>query len=67
MLAQRIVSAQMVEDKEDFLVESIKSNCKKEFECVQKIVHYLQTSSNITLTEQEQMYLTIHVHRILEK
>lgn len=67
LLAQRIVSAQMVEDKEDFLVESIKSNCKKEFECVQKIVHYLQTSSNITLTEQEQMYLTIHVHRILEK
>jgi beta-glucoside operon transcriptional antiterminator len=28
---------------------------------------YLEKEFNITLTDQEQMYLTIHIHRILEK
>ena len=68
LLAQRIVSNQMVESSEkDVLVESVKNSCKEEFLCVERINMYLEKEFNITLTDQEQMYLTIHIHRILEK
>lgn len=68
LLAQRIVSNQMIESSEkDVLVESVKNSCKEEFLCVERINMYLEKEFNITLTDQEQMYLTIHIHRILEK
>jgi len=58
----------MVESSEkDVLVESVKNSCKEEFLCVERINMYLEKEFNITLTDQEQMYLTIHIHRILEK
>ena len=66
LLAERIISNQLVQDHEDLLLASVMNTCAKEYECVDKIARYLKTSLNVTLSEQEKMYLAIHMHRILE-
>ena len=49
------------------LYEQIISSLAVEYECVKKIEIYLHGRFKTALTNQEIMYLTIHIHRILEE
>lgn len=67
-LAQRLVSnEQLSEDNFGFVYEEIVKKCVKEIECVKKIEEFIKEKYNYRFTEQESLYLTIHIHRILEE
>lgn len=54
-------------DSEDFLYTHIVEMCSEEFECVKKIGIYIKERLHIELPQQEALYLTIHIHRILQE
>lgn len=50
------------EKKEEFLLKQVKEKYKKAYECMLKIEKYL----NEKLTEEEQLYLILHIQRITD-
>ncbi len=50
------------ENKEEFLLKQVKEKYKKAYECMLKIEKYL----NEKLTEEEQLYLILHIQRITD-
>lgn len=68
LFVQRLISDKLLpQEKQELLFEQIISSLKVEHECVKKIEIYLKGRFKMTLTNQEIMYLTIHIHRILEE
>lgn len=47
--------------------EMITKQYPKEYHCVLKVAEYMQRQYQITLTTDEMIYLTIHIHRITTK
>lgn len=67
LFAQRLISRSLIEDKgQDFLYDQVLVTCPKAYECVKKIAIYVESRFGTKLTKQEELYLTIHVHRVLE-
>lgn len=66
-LARRISSKELLDDKETVMAEEIKQKYPREYVCSQKIAAYIREHYQTELTEEEQMYLTIHIRRILIK
>ena len=63
-----MISEQLLpSEKQEMLYEQIISSLAVEYECVKKIEIYLHGRFKTALTNQEIMYLTIHIHRILEE
>ena len=46
--------------------EHIMATCKPVSECVQKINNYILPKFDSEMTNQEEMYLVLHIHRLLE-
>jgi beta-glucoside operon transcriptional antiterminator len=68
LFAQRLVSHTLLpNDKSDILYKQIEPVCKKEFECVRKIQIYITDQFHTNISNQEEMYLALHVHRVLEE
>lgn len=68
LFAQRLVSRKLLpEDKSDLLYDQIYSVCSEEFGCVEKIQIYVMDKFHQTLSNQENMYLALHIHRVLEE
>lgn len=68
LFAQRLVSRKLLpEDKSDLLYEQIYAVCSEEFGCVEKIQIYVMDKFHQTLSNQENMYLALHIHRVLEE
>lgn len=66
LFAQRLLTnCQMPEESKDLLYNQIISNCKKEYACVKKIEKYIYEKFQTYLTDTEELYLTIHIHRVL--
>ena len=42
----------------------IRSQYKKAYACVLKVYDYIQKEYGLTLTNDEMMYLTVHIHRV---
>lgn len=67
LFAQRLVSGQQLpEDSSRILYDQIASVCTSEFSCVEKINLFVEEQFNVKLTNQEEMYLALHIHRILD-
>lgn len=67
-MAQRaVMSKQLSGDAEILLQSGIIEKCEREWSCVGKIADYLDVNYKIVLTEQEKIYLVIHIYRILEE
>lgn len=67
-LAQRILQgSQLAGDIQDLLGSSVEEKCRRELLCVQKISDYLNEHDSILLTKQEELYLAIHIYRVLEE
>lgn len=68
LFAQRLIGRNQIKDKgQDFLYDQVISSCTRSYECVKKIGVYVESRFGMRLTKQEELYLTIHVHRILEE
>lgn len=46
--------------------EHIMATSKPRSECVQKINNYILPKFDSEMTNQEEMYLVLHIHRLLE-
>lgn len=49
------------------LIDIIKENYKKSYECVQYITSFINKVYNYSLSEDEQVYLTIHIEKIVDE
>lgn len=64
--AQRVTSHSFYNDNtEDDLFFSVKEKYPDSFVCVQKISLYIEESYHYTVTQEEQLYLTVHIERLL--
>lgn len=60
---QRLNKNEEIETEDDFLLKQVKVKYKKAYECMLKIEKYLE----IELSEEEQLYLTIHIQRVTQR
>lgn len=66
--AQRVInSRQESEDTNDILFDNIFDTCYREYDCVKKIRIFVKEKYHTDISRQEELYLTIHIHRILEE
>ena len=65
--AQRFFSTQQAPaSDDDFLYQQTKLAYPKAYQCVEKINHYLQQHYQKPLNEDEQLYLIIHIQRVVK-
>jgi beta-glucoside operon transcriptional antiterminator len=63
--AQRYLSDELPEEKDEFLFELIQSKYPKAFQTVQRINDYLIKTYGKPIGESEMIYLTIHIERVV--
>lgn len=67
LFAQRLVSGQQLpEDSSRLLYDQVAEVCTSEFSCVEKVGMFVKEQFGVGLTNQETLYLALHIHRILE-
>ena len=67
-MAHRLVEGlDLSEGLTEFLYEQIVPQCPREYQCACKVAEFLDSSFHISLSRQESLYLTIHIHRVLEE
>ena len=60
---QRLNKNEKIETEDDFLLKQVQVKYKKAYECMLKIEKYLE----IELSDEEQLYLTIHIQRVTQR
>lgn len=66
--AQKIISpAPEPKDVDDIIFDNIFEMCYKEYYCVRKIGIFIKEKYHTNISKNEELYLTIHIHRILEE
>ncbi|WP_078410017.1 BglG family transcription antiterminator LicT [Priestia abyssalis] len=65
--AQRLLSETYMENKDDFLFEAVKNKHPEAYECTRKISDYINKQYNHELTDEEKLYLTIHIERVTNR
>lgn len=66
-LARRIFKKELLQEHESELANLIEKKYPAEYACGTKIVAYIEREYGVRLTGEEEMYLAIHIRRILEK
>ncbi|MBS5982211.1 BglG family transcription antiterminator LicT [Clostridium butyricum] len=65
--SQRIFSGKTINEEDSNLCELMKKKYKEAYECVYKIEKYINKEFNHDLTEEERMYLAVHINRITKQ
>lgn len=66
--AKRLVEHNTYEENDnDDLWDVIKSKYPKAFQCVEKVTKFIEKKYEYTLSKDEQLYLTIHIERVVNK
>lgn len=66
--AQRLVSHQTYKDEnDDDLLDVIKMKYKNSYDCVVKVADFIFKKYNYILSNEEKLYLTIHIERVIYK
>src|SRR5699024_1265672 len=65
--AHRVVFGDQQGGTDSFLYEQIQASYPKAFECVNRIKHYVKATHHFEMREDEQVYLTIHIERIMSE
>ena len=60
---KRLKDRELAEDKDDFLLKQVKNKYKNAYNCMLKIEKYL----NVELTDEEKLYLTLHIQRVTQR
>jgi beta-glucoside operon transcriptional antiterminator len=64
--AERIIDGQIFPDEEvDALYQSMTKNMIKEQEIINKLAEFIKSQYHTVLTKQEEIYLLIHLHRLI--
>ena len=64
--AQRVVKGMVQGTNDAFLYEQVQHNYPQAFACTQKILTYVRTACEFEMSQDEQVYLTIHIQRLKE-
>lgn len=62
--AQRLFTGSTMADQDEHFIQALKNQYKKEYECTKKIQEYIKQEYGWELSEDEMIYLTIHIKRI---
>lgn len=62
---QRLLENKMLETDDHDLIDQIMRKYPKEVKCVEKIEKYIKTNVDYTISNDEKMYLIIHVNRVV--
>lgn len=65
--AHRVIFGEYEGEMDSFLFEQVQAIYPKTFECVLRIKKYIQTEYDFDMGEDEQVYLTIHIERIVSE
>lgn len=65
--AQRLLKNQTDSSDAGFLYKQVQDNMARAFACTKKIDNYLKKIYNYTLSENEQVFLTVHIDRVTKK
>ncbi|WP_022750052.1 PRD domain-containing protein [Lachnobacterium bovis] len=62
---QRAISRKYYEtDDQVELLNEIKKTCNEEYQCALKIKHFMEKKTNYIVSDEEILYLTMHINRI---
>ena len=64
--AQRVIKGMVQGVNDAFLYEQVQHNYPQAFACTQKIQTYVRTAWEFEMSQDEQVYLTIHIQRLKE-
>ena len=68
LFAQRIFFDEMIPNKDsDVIYDQLAANCTRELVCLESIEVYVQSTFGKTLTNQEKLYVLIHIHKIYDE
>ena len=65
--AQRVFNKSAYEDNETDLFNILKVKYEKSYMCTNKIKDFIEHKYQYTLSDEEQLYLIIHIERIVTK
>jgi beta-glucoside operon transcriptional antiterminator len=65
--AQRLYSKTYIDDDDPFLFETVRQKHKAAFECTEKINEYIENQFDYSLTNNEKLYLAIHIQRVVNR
>lgn len=65
--AQRLFYHEKSQADDDFLYEQVKNKYGTAFECMNRVTEYLRNTFGTEISKDEQVYLTIHIHRVTER
>ncbi|MBW6411607.1 BglG family transcription antiterminator LicT [Clostridium weizhouense] len=66
--AQRLITKKTFDDEnDDSLLSIIKEKYKESYKCVNKITEFIYKKYNYIISNEEKLYLTIHIARIFNK
>ena len=65
--AERLLKDISYENNEDDLLDVIKVKYKNAYDCIEKVDEFMNKKYNYKLTDEEKLYLTIHVERVVSK
>lgn len=66
--AQRLVLGKIIDDgSNDGLLDVVKSKYQASYKCVEKVNTFLKHKYNYELSQEEKLYLTIHIERVVYK
>ncbi|MCR8745375.1 BglG family transcription antiterminator LicT [Romboutsia lituseburensis] len=63
--AKRLIKKEQVEDKDNELINIIKIQYEKAYNCACKVKQYIEDSHEYIVTEDELLYLTLHINRVI--
>ncbi|MEY8752775.1 BglG family transcription antiterminator LicT [Alkalicoccobacillus gibsonii] len=64
-LAQRLIDKRPLESEDHFLYDNIKNTFESEYQCTIILRSYIEKVSKVKMTKEEEIYLTIHISRLL--
>ena len=65
--AKRLIERRTYEDEGDDLLEVIRNKYQDTYRCVEKITQFIMKKCEYRLSREEQLYLTIHIERVIHK
>lgn len=63
-LLQRLYRNELLNDEDSELIQLIQKKYTKEYACSECIAKYIEQATNCKITNEEIMYLAIHIHRV---
>lgn len=64
---QRLFNETQMENQNEFLYEVVKEKNTAAFQCAEKINDYVQKEYNRSLIEDEMLYLTLHIDKVIKR